>query len=243
MPGLGAQQDEDLCHRVFFWGSRGGDVRLAERVRGVSDELCRHLSGRQNKVHQAGGDGAVRHPVVFGGFGLLRHDHAALALDRPHPQSAVAAGAGEHDADGALMLILGQGAEEEVDGQALAVRRGRLQQMQRAVQEGHVAVGRDDVGAVGSDRHPVLDLEDLHLGVAPDQVGEDALVRGGQVLDEDEGHVAVGVGGHGGEEGFKGRQPSGRGADAHHGKACAGSFNRPGRRGGPGTALLSRVHG
>ena len=106
------------------------------------------------------------------------------------PQRAVAAGAREHDADRPLVLVLGQGAEEEVNRQAQAARRGRFQQLQRAVQKGHVPVGRNDVGAVGLDRHPVLDLEDLHAGVALDQVGQDALVVRGQVLHQDKGHAA-----------------------------------------------------
>ena len=153
---------------------------------------------------------------VDSGFWTI--DHAALALDRPHAQRAVAAGAREHDADGPLALVLGQGAEEEVDRQAQAARRGRFQQVQRAIQKGHVVVGRDDVGAVGLHRHPVLDLEDLHAGVAPDQVGQDALVVRGQVLHQDKGHAGIGVGGHAGEEGLERRQPPGRRADADDGK-------------------------
>ena len=199
-------------------GEAGGGV-LPKAWADVGDELGRHLGRRQHVVHQAGGDGAARHAVVLGGFGVLRHDHAALALDRPHAQGAVAAGAGEHDADGPLVLVLGQGAEEEVDRQALAARRGRFQQLQRAVQKGHVAVGRDDVGAVGLDRHPVLDLEDLHAGVALDQVGEDALVVRGQVLHQDKGHAGIGVGGHAGKEGLERRQPPGRSADADDGES------------------------
>ena len=92
-----------------------------------------------------------------------------------------------------------------------------FQQLERAVQKGHVAVGRDDVGAVGLHHHPVLDLEDLHAGVAPDEVGEDALVVRGQVLHQDKGHAGIGVGGHAGKEGLEGRQPPGRRADADDG--------------------------
>jgi hypothetical protein len=115
--------------KIFFsafsvWRVRGrGPGRLAEGVGHIGDELGGHLGRRQLVVHQAGGDGAARHAVVFGGGGVLGHDHAALALDGPHAQGAVAAGAGEHDADGPLALVLGQGAEEEVDGQALAAGR------------------------------------------------------------------------------------------------------------------------
>ena len=104
-------------------------------------------------------------------------------------------------------------------GARCAAGGGRFQQLQGAVQEGHVPVGRDDVGAVGLDRHPVLDLEDLHPGVAFDQVGKDALVVRGQVLHQDKGHAGIGIGGHGGKESFKGRQPPRRSADADDGKA------------------------
>ena len=95
VPGLGAQQDEDLFQRVFDLGSRGlgGTGYFAERVGDVGDELGRHLGRRQYIVHQTGGDGAARHAVVLGGFGVLRHDHATLALDRPHAQGAIAASA------------------------------------------------------------------------------------------------------------------------------------------------------
>jgi hypothetical protein len=96
---------------------------------------------------------------------------------------------------------------------------GGFHQLERAVQKGHVAIGRDDVGAVGPDGHPVLDLEDLHAGVAPDEVAEDALVVRRQVLHQHKGHARIGVGGHAGEEGLERRQPPGGGADADAGKS------------------------
>ena len=149
--GLGAQQNEDLFHRVLGPGHRngGGPGEFAEGVHGVGDKLGGHLGRGQFVVHQPGGDGAARHAVEFGGNGVLDHDHAALSLDGAHAQCAVASGAGENDADGPLALVLGERAKEEVDGQALAARLGRFQELQRAVQKRHVAPRRDDVGAVG----------------------------------------------------------------------------------------------
>ena len=158
-----------------------------------------------------------RHAVVFGGFGVLRHRHAAFALDRPHPLGAVTAGPREHDADGPLALVLGQGAEEEVNRQTMAARRGGFQQLQRAVEQGHVPVRRDNIGAVGLDRHAVRNFEDLHAGIALDQFGEDALVVRSQVLHQDESHAGIGVGGHAGKEGFECGQSPGRRADADYG--------------------------
>ena len=92
--GLSAQQQEDLFQRVFGLGGRRRDRkrRFSERVRDVGDELGRHLGRRQHIVHQARGDSAARHAVVFGGFGVLCHRHAAFALDRPHPLGTVTTG-------------------------------------------------------------------------------------------------------------------------------------------------------
>src|ERR1035437_2180450 len=99
----------------------------------------------------------------------------------------------------------------------MAARRGGFQQLQRAVKQGHVPVRRDNIGAVGLDRHAVRNFEDLHAGITLDQFGEDALVVRSQVLHQDESHAGIGVGGHAEKEGFKCRQPPGRRADADYG--------------------------
>ena len=188
--------------------------QLAECASDVGHELRRHLGRREHVVHQPGGNGAARHAVVLGRFGILCHRHAAPAFDRPHSLRAVAARAGEHDADSAFMLVLCERAEEEVDRQAMTARRGRFQQVKRTVQKGHVAVGRNDVGAVGLDRHPVFNLEDLHAGIALDQVGENAFMVRGQVLHQDKSHAGLGLGRHAGKESLTRRQPARRRADA-----------------------------
>ena len=184
-------------------------------VRRVGHELLGHLRRRQLVVHHTGGNGAAWHAVVFGGFGRLRHHHAAFALDGAHTQRAVTAGAREHDADGALPLVLCQRGKEKVDGQALATRRHRVKQLQRATQKSHVAVRRDDVGAVDSHRHAVFHLKHLHAGVALDQLDQHAFVVGRQVLHQHKGHAGFYIGRHAGEKGFKGGKTAGRGAKTH----------------------------
>jgi hypothetical protein len=113
------------------------------------------------------------------------------------------------------VLVLCEGAKEEIDGKPDAARQGGFQQLQSAVHQGHIAVGRDDVSAVRLDHHSVLHLEDLHLGVTPDQLGENAFVIPSQMLHKNKGHARIVVGGHGGEKSFERRQPSGRRADTH----------------------------
>ena len=155
---------------------------------------------------------------MFCGLRVLGHNHTALALDGLHPQGAVATGAREYYADGPLVLVLGQGPEEKVDGHTPAARGHRIEQLQRAVQKRHVAIGRDDVGTVGLHRHAVLDLKYLHTSVAPNEIGQDALVVWGQMLNKDKGHTRISVRGHAGEESLEGRQAPGRCPDAHNGK-------------------------
>lgn len=86
--------------------------------------------------------------------------------------------------------------------------------MQSAVQKCHVAVGRDDVSAVGRHRHAVLNFENLHSGVAANQLGEDALVVRRQMLDQHKRHAGIGINGHAGEKRLKCRQPAGGGTNA-----------------------------
>ena len=116
----------------------------------------------------------------------------------------------------ALLPVLGQGAEEEIDGETQAAGRRRLEQVQHPVQDGHVLVGGDHVDAVRLDPHPVPDLEDLHGGGALEQFGHDPLVGRVQVLDDDKGHAASFR--HMPQELLQRLQPAGGGADADNGE-------------------------
>ena len=118
-----------------------------------------HELGRDDLVHDAGVAGAPRHPVEAGARRLLHQGQPADLLDGADAAHAVRAGAGEDDADGPVALILGEGAEEDVD------------------REAHRAVG----GLVGEAQLPVLDLEVLPRRDEVDGVGldGDALVGAG----------------------------------------------------------------
>jgi len=218
--GLGPHQDENLFQGIFKLGRRNG-VGAGCPAKGqgaVGHKLGGHLGRRELKIHQAGAKGTARHAVVFRGFWILGHHHAAFGFDRPHAKGAIAAGAREHDANGPLALILGQGPEKEIDGHAVAPGVRGLQQMQGAIQEGHVSTRRNDVGAVGLHHHAIFHLEDLHAGIAPNQIGKKAFVIRGQMLHQHKGHARIDLGGHPREKGLKGPQAARRRADAHDGK-------------------------
>jgi hypothetical protein len=82
------------------------------------------------------------------------------------PQRAVRAHAGKNHADAVFLLVLRQGAEKEINRQAQPARRRRFEQVQHAVQDGHVLVRRDHIDAVRLDRRAILDLHHLHAGGA-----------------------------------------------------------------------------
>ena len=71
-------------------------------------------------------------------------------------------------------------------------------QAQHAAGDGHVLVGRDDVNAVGLDRHAVRRFDHRHLRVPREQFDHQAFVLGIEMRHEHEGDAAVGR--HGGEE-------------------------------------------
>ena len=86
----------------------------------LQDQLA-HLRGGQDEIDILGRDGVAGHILKCGGIRCLGDGQPSLGFDAFHPQAAIAAGPGEHDADGALLLVAGQRAEEEVDGQAVSL--------------------------------------------------------------------------------------------------------------------------
>ena len=227
--GLVTQQDEDFLHRILHqWRGHGRQrsLLLTEGLRRVGQKLGPHLGGGPLIIHHPGGNRAARHAVILRGADALHHHHPALGLDGAHTQRAIAARPRKHDPDGPLMLILRERAEEKVNRHAASARSHRFQQLQRAVQKGHVAIGRNDVGAVGLHLHSVLHFEHLHAGVAADQFGENALMVRRQMLHQNEGHTGIATGGEAGKERFESRQPAGRRPDAYDGETF--HRNRPG---------------
>ena len=89
---------------------------------------------------------------------------------------------------GLFLLVRGQVPEEEIDRRPQPPRRGRFEHLELAVQDGQVGVRRNHVDAVRLDLHPVLHLDDLHLGVPSKEFRHHALMRRLKMLHQDECH-------------------------------------------------------
>ena len=161
-------------------------------------------------------DGVSGHAVEFGRGGVLHEDHPRFLLDGLETQGTIGTHSRENDANAPLPPVVRQGAEEEVNGQAQAPGRRRVEEVQYPVEDGYVLVGRYHIDVVRLNYRAVLHLYDLHGGGALEELGHDPLVRRVEVLDDDKGHAASLR--HVLQELFEGLQPSGGGADAHDGE-------------------------
>ncbi len=161
VPGSVAQEDEDFPQRLrcVAFGKRQGRSREAPRIR---KQRLRHLARRLDHIDHPGGDGAARHALILCRLRFLRDRHAGLGLDRSQPHGTVAAGPGEDDADGSWLLILRQRTEEIIDGQRHSLLRGRLHEMQGAVQNRHIGSARRHIDAIGLHLHPIRGLHHRH---------------------------------------------------------------------------------
>ncbi len=154
-----------------------------------------------------------RHAVELRAVEVL-HDHqAAGVVDVADAARAVAAAAREHDGDGAAAAVLGERAEEHVDGQRQLLLPIALAQEQPSARDDHLLLRRDQIDVVGLDRHAVLDEMDRQPGVSRQQLVHQALEVGREVLNDDEGHP--GLARHVVEEAFERVEPPRRRADPH----------------------------
>ena len=211
---MGAQQNDGLFQGALclaFQRQFGrADQRSAFQI--GQDPRWQFVHGRHD-VRQPRVNRAARHPVEFGGGRILHQHHARLLFDGPQAQRAVGAHARKNNADAVVLLVLRQGTEEEINGQAQSSRRHGIQQVQDSAQDGHVFVRRDYIDAVRFDPGAVLDLDHFHAGCALEQLGHDPYASGVQMLHDDKSHPAIPR--HARQKLFQSLQSSGRGADAN----------------------------
>ena len=121
----------------------------------VRSELLRQLPGRERQVDQSGGEGARGHALILGVVGGVHHRDAAGLLDGAEAETAVAPGAGQHNAHRVGPLIRGQRPEEAIHRGPI-VPPAAVLHPQVAVLNGEVLAGRDHVHRAAGHRRPVL---------------------------------------------------------------------------------------
>ena len=186
------------------------DARGEQRTLHVAEQRRRALLDRQDVVNQRGRDGAVRHPDVSRGRLVLHHHHARDLLDLLEPERAVRSGARQDHADGALLLVSRQRAEEVIDREREAPWRPR--HPENAIGDVEQRPGRGEVDPTRRDGDSVARLGDRHPGVSGKELRQEAGVSRRAVHDHHERQVVVRR--HVVEEPLQGVQASGRRAHA-----------------------------
>ncbi len=157
-------------------------------------------------------DHVARHVRPRRGVERLHQHHATGPLDRLGTGAPVEPRARQDDTDRVLAALGCQRTEEVVDRERYAVGRDR-HEVQPVTAQLEVVARRDHVHAPGGELHPIGSIEYLQGRRPAEQARQQALVVGGEVLDDDERQLRR-VGRQRGEEGLERRQPAGRRADA-----------------------------
>ena len=109
------------------------------------------------------------------------------------PKAAVGSCSREDHTDGARAVLLCQGMQQKVEGQARAVTRLRLREVQGAVGDRQIGSRRNDIEVLALDQHSIGCLPHGHRRVAGQQIHHHAFMGRIEMLDEDEGHAVAGA--------------------------------------------------
>ena len=147
---------------------------------------------RFDEIDGAGQQCAARHPVVFGFVGILHDREPTTRPDRREARRSVGPGTSEHDTDRVAVVRVGQGVEEVVDRVPAAPVVLEFGQPQVRVDRRKIAARWDHVDVIGEQRDGLGHLSDRHRAVGLEQIGQMALVIGGEVDHHDEAQPGVG---------------------------------------------------
>ena len=188
----------------FGFDPAGGLVCLAgfvfderHRQQQAPRELCQlgaHLPCRDREIDEPRGNRVVRHFRMAGAetVGGLRQGEAAMLLDSPHAQRAVAVAAGKHHAGCKLALVGGKSGEEHIDGFTFPPPGLEPAQLQPAVADADHRIGGHDMHGVRQEFSAVLCHTQLQARVAADDPGQLAFPRGAEMGHHHQGNAGVG---------------------------------------------------
>ena len=189
-----AEKAINRFHRRF--ADRIGDRRpvgaFGRRMVNAAQQGSGHFADGKHKIGNARFHRTLGHAVELGGFGTLDQDQPTGVMDGADPARTVAPRARQNNSDGPLPDVLGQGAEEVVDGERQGLTGIFVSQQQLAAGDDHLLLGRNEIDGVRLHSHTVLDAADRD-GRPPCQqfVHEAAEVRR-EVLNDDKGEPRLG---------------------------------------------------
>ena len=169
---------------------------------------------RQHEIHAVGGHRGLWHGGESRRVLVLRKGHAPGGFDGLHAGRTVRARTGEDHADGPAAALLGQRPQEAVDGHVGSRGLHAWTKPERPLRDGEIDVGWNHVHVIGFHRHIVGHLAHRHGGGAGENLRQQAVVFGVEMLHENDGQA--GIGRQIGQQMFENFQPAGGAANAGH---------------------------
>src|SRR5262245_28276544 len=158
----------------------------------VLDELAGHLFDGNNQVHETRRRCAVWHTLRRRRVSQrLCEGKTAMLFHNLQAERAVQAGTGKDDPGGKFSKLLRERKKQSVYGPSLLTGRCGLCHAQCPVFDGQCRIRRDHKDAVRCDRSSIRGFFDAHPRMGAQELHEQALVLGREVLDNDERHAGV----------------------------------------------------
>jgi hypothetical protein len=157
----------------------------------ILQDIRRDLRDRQDQIGQPSRDGAVRHPVEFGLFGILDNDEPTICLHILDPKTTVSASAGQNDCDCISIVRLGQSSKEMIDRRSFLPAILQLREPQVGIDRAEIRVGRDDIKMVRFQGRGFSDLFNRETNEGLQKFCKMTLVVRRQVHHDHEGQTAV----------------------------------------------------
>jgi len=186
--------------------------RFAAQPMVIGDQGTGNVGDRKHAIDQTRCNGAPWHSVEASVIGFLSDDEAATLFDGPKSDAAVGSVAGEHNANRSLSDLPGERLQQDIEEQSRPLSLDRRDGLKQAAIQRQGYTRWNDVNRIWFDRHTLGRLAHRHLRMPGKELGDQTVMRGVQVLDENESHA--GVGGHGVEKFPKHVQSPGGRADA-----------------------------
>jgi hypothetical protein len=226
VPAAPLQQRQHGTHQL---GGRVGAGACRSRQRSnastVAHQPGRHLTGAQHGIDQQRRRGAHRHVGVLCRLRVLNESCASMRLDLAQTQAAVAPRPGQHDGDGAPVLIGRERSEKEVDGpRHFAVVDG-IAQTEGPIEQSQVLAGRAHVHSVGLELEAVHREQHGQRAATGEQLGQHAGLIGTLVGHDQDRHPERRR--QRARELKQGLETAGRRADAHRAKRTDARLGRP----------------
>ena len=142
-------------------------------------------------IDETGINRALRHPAVTGFIGVLSDNQSGAVFDIAQTKTSIRTCSRQDDRRRPRAIVNSHRPQQEIERQARTMRSIRQRDVQRALPNGEIGTGGNDVNMIGFNSEPIICFEHLHKCVGCQQINEQTLMSWIKMLDQNEGHAVI----------------------------------------------------